>query len=68
MEVSEDNIAHAIDHWLNCIIKGFVHEFAIDTLIRYREADRCFFRGLRDKYLKYLNSWIKILLYEKQVM
>ena len=30
LEVSEDKIAQAMDHWLNWIIGGFITEFVID--------------------------------------
>lgn len=68
LEASEDKIACAIDHWLNWIIGGFITEFAVDTSASYSEAERRFLKGLRGKYVKSLNAWIKILLCEKRVM
>jgi len=55
LEASEDKIARAIDHWLDQIIGGFIIEFAVDTLVSYSEAERCFLKGPRGKYLKSLN-------------
>ena len=68
LEVSEDKIARAVDHWLDRIIGGFITEFVVDTTISYSEAKRCFLKGPRGKYIKSLNTWIKMLLCEKQVM
>lgn len=68
LEASEDKIAHAINHWLEHIVGGFVIKFMVDTLISYREAERHFLKGPRGKYVKSLNTWIKMLLCEKWVM
>jgi len=43
-------------------------ELVVDTSISYSEAECCFFKGPRVKYLGSLNTWIKMLLCEKQVM
>ena len=64
-EVSEGKIACAVNHWLDHIIGGFMIEFAVDTSISYSEAEHCFFKGPRGKYLRSLNTWIKMLLCEK---
>ena len=40
-------------------------EFAVDTSVSYSEAERRFFKGPRGKYLKSLNTWIKMLLCKK---
>ena len=68
LEASEDKIAHAVDHWLDHVIGGFVTEFTVDTLIKYSEAEHRFFKGLQGKYVKSLNTWIKMLLCKKWVM
>jgi len=65
LESSEDKIPRAIDHWLDQVIGGFVIEFAVDTLVSYSEAKRCFFKGPQGKYLKSLNTRIKMFLCEK---
>ena len=45
LEASEHNIAHAVDHWLDQIIGGFITEFAVDTSVSYSEAERRFLKG-----------------------
>ena len=68
LEVSEDKIAHVVVHWLDRIIGGFITEFAVDTSVNYSKAERCFLKGSRGKYVKSLNTWIKMLLCEKRIM
>jgi len=43
-------------------------EFTVDTSVSYSKEECHFFKGLRGKYLKSLNTWIKMLLCEKWVM
>jgi len=68
LEATEDKITCVLDHWLDRIIGGFITEFVVDTSVSYSEAKRCFLKGLRGKYVKSLNTWIKMLLCEKRVM
>ena len=68
LEASGDKIASAVDHWINRIIGGFITEFVVDTSISYSEAEGRFLKGPRGKYIKSLNTWIKMLLCEKWVM
>ena len=65
LEASEDKIARTVDHWLDQIIGGFVTEFTVDTSLSYSEVEQSFFKGLRGKYVKFLNTWIKMLLCKK---
>ena len=65
---SIDEIARAVDHWLNQIIGGFITEFLLDTSVSYSEVEKCFLKGLQGKYIKSSNTWIKMLLCEKWVM
>ena len=67
-EASEEKIACAVDNWLDQIIGGFITEFIIDTTVSYSEVERCFLQGPRGKYIKSLNTWIKMLLCEKRIM
>ena len=62
LEALEDKITCAIDHWLNHITRGFITKFAVDTLVSYSKAEQHFLKGLRGKYVKSLNTWIKMLL------
>ena len=68
LEVSEDKIATAVVHWLDQIIGGSITNFVVDTLVSYNEAEQHFLKGPQGKYVKSLNTWIKMLLCEKQVM
>ena len=68
LEASEDKIARTVDYWLDRIIEGFITEFAVDTSVIYSKVERRFLKGPRGKYIKSFNTWIKILLCEKQVM
>ena len=68
LEASEDKIVCVVDHWLDCVIRGFVTKFAVDTSVSYIEVEQRFFKGTRGKYLSSLNTWIKMLLCEKRVM
>ena len=68
LEAFEDKIAQVVDHWLDRIIGGFITEFVIDKTINYSEVERHFLKGLRGKFIKSLNTWIRMLLCEKQVM
>lgn len=68
LEASEDKIARAVDHWLDRVIGGFITKFMIDTTVSYSEAERHFLQGPWGKYIKSLNTWVKMLLCEKQIM
>ena len=68
LEASEDKIVRAMDHWINWIIGGFITEFVVDMIVGYSEGERCFLKGPRGKYIKSLNTWIRMLLCEKRVM
>ena len=68
LKALKDKIMCIVDHWLDRIIGGFITEFVVDTLISYNEAERCFLKGPRGKYVKYLNTWVKMLLCEKWIM
>jgi len=68
LEALEDKIVCTVDHWLDRIIGGFFTEFVVDTSVSYSEVEQRFLKGLRDKYVKSLNTWIKMILCEKRVM
>ena len=68
LEATKDKIAHTVDHCLDRVIGGFITEFVIDTTVSYSEAERRFLQGPQGKYVKSLNTWIKMLLCEKQIM
>ena len=68
LEASEDNIVQVVDHWLDRIIGGFNIEFVVDTTVSYSDVERRFLKGPQGKYIKPLNTWIKMLLCEKWFM
>lgn len=68
LEASEDKIVRVVDHSLDRIIGGFITDFPMDTTVSCNEAERCFLKRPRRKYIKSLNTWIKMLLCEKRVM
>lgn len=68
LEASEDKIACIVDHLLDRVIGGFITKFTIDTTMSYSEAERRFLQGPWGKYIKSLNTWIKMMLCEKQIM
>lgn len=68
LEPSKHKIACAIDHWLNQIIGVFITEFLVDTSASYSEAEWCFLKGQRGKFVNSLNTWITMLLCEKRIM
>lgn len=47
--------------------RGFITEFLVDTTVSYSEAEQRFLKGSWGKYIKSLNTWIKMLLCEKRV-
>lgn len=57
-----------IDHWLDRVIGGFITKCLIDTTTTYSKAERKFLQGPRGRYIKSLNTWIKMLLCEKKIM
>lgn len=68
LEASENKIALVIDNWLDRIIGGFVTEFVVDTSVSYNEVEKIFFKGPQGKYLRSLNTWVKIMLCKKWVI
>ena len=65
LEAIEDKLARIVDYWLDRIIGGFITEFAIDTTVSYIEAERCFLERPWGRYIKSLNTLIKMFLCEK---
>ena len=68
LEASEDKITRVVDHWIDRIIGGFVTKFVVNTPVSYNEAECRILKGQRGKYIKSLNTWIKMLLCKKKVM
>jgi hypothetical protein len=54
--------------WLDSVLRGYVIEFAVDYIQSYNVAEIMFFKGPHGRFLKYLNTWIKMFLFEKPMM
>jgi hypothetical protein len=64
-----DNVvSRAIDHWFDNTIEGYITKFAIDIIESYSQAERYFFKGLKGKFLHFLELRIKMLLHEKNIL
>ena len=68
LEAIEDRIVRAVDHRLDQIIGGFITKYTIDTTVSHSKEKRYFLQGLRGRCIKSLNTWIKMLLCEKQIL
>ena len=68
MKKLDNPIMRSVDFWLVSVLEGFVTEFAVDQTKSFSEAERCFFKGYRGKYIRSLNLSIKMLLHEKGTM
>ena len=61
-------ISRAVDFWVDSILQGYIIEFTIDTITSYSEAERNFFQGPRRRYFLSINTWIKMIVYEKGIL
>ena len=61
-------ISRAIDFLVNIIFQGYITDFSIETITSYSEAERIFFQGPHGRYLLSINTWIKMLVYEKGIL
>ena len=61
-------ISRAIDFWVDSILQGYITEFVVETITSYSEAKRKNFQGPRRRYLLSINTWIKMLVYEKGIL
>ena len=61
-------ISRAVDFWVNGILQGYITEFAVETITSYSEAERNVFQGPHGRYLLSINTWIKMLVYEKGIL
>jgi hypothetical protein len=58
----------AIEFWLDSVLGGYVIGFLVNCTQSYCVAEREFFKGLCERLLKSLNTWIKMCLCENNVM
>ena len=61
-------ISRAIYFWVNGILQGYITEFVVEAITSYSEAERNFFQGPRGKYLLSVDTWTKMLVYEKGIL
>ena len=61
-------ISRDVDFWVDNILQGYITEFAVETITSYSEAKIIFFQGPRSRYLLSINTWIKMLVYEKGIL
>ena len=61
-------ISRAVDFWVDSILQEYIIEFAVEMITSYSEAERIFFQGPRRRYLLSINTWIKMLGYEKSIL
>ena len=64
LEQLDNKITHAVDHWIDHLLGGFVTKFSIDQFVSYSKAKRRFFKGPRGKFLHSLKFLLKMLLRE----
>ena len=65
LEKTNNMITHTIDHWIDCVMGGFVTKFAIDHFVSYSEAEKIFFKGPIGKFPRSLKLLINMLMCEK---
>jgi hypothetical protein len=59
---------NVVDFWLNNVLGGYITKFAIDCTQSYNVAKRDFFNGPHGRFMKSLDTWIKMLLCDKCMM
>ena len=64
----DNKFTHSVDFQLDNIVAGFITEFAVDTAKSYNVVEKEFLKGPRGRYIRFLYTSIKILLYNKGVM
>jgi hypothetical protein len=61
-------VSCVVDFWLDSILGGYINEFSIDCTHSYSTVEREFFKDPRERYLRSLSTWIKMLLCDKGIM
>ena len=61
-------ISRAVDFWVDSILQGYITKFVVEIITSYSEAERNFFQGPRRRYLLFISTWIKMLIYEKGIL
>ena len=63
-----NTISRAVDFWVDSTLQEFITKFVVDTITSYSEVERNFFQGPERSYLLCINTWIKMLAYEKGIL
>jgi hypothetical protein len=58
----------AIDFYLESIVLGFITKFVVDTAKSYNAIEKDLLKGPRGRYIRSMDTSIKILLYDKGLM
>ena len=66
LEGVNNPISRVVDFWIDIILEGYITEFVVDTITSYSEAERKKFQGPCGRYMSSLNTWIKILFYQRE--
>ena len=61
----DNKITHVMDHWIDCLLGGFVSDFFVHQFVFYSEVERRFFKGPIGKFMSSLKLLLKMLLCEK---
>jgi hypothetical protein len=68
LNIVSNPTTRAIDFWLDNVLGGYVTEFAVDCIQSYSVTEGDFFKVPCGRFLKSLNTWINMLLCEKNMM
>jgi hypothetical protein len=68
MNSTSNPTTHVVYFWLDNILGGYITKFSIDCTQSYNVTEREFFKGLRERFMKLLGTWINMLLCEKCMM
>ena len=61
-------ISRAADFWVDSILQAYITKFVVEVITSYSEDERKNFQGPRRRYLLSINTWIKMLVYEKGIL
>ena len=62
-----NTIFRAVDFLVDSILQRYITEFAIEAITSYSEVEIKIFQGPRRRYLLSISTWIKMIVYEKDI-
>lgn len=68
LNFGSNKTSRAVDFWLNGILRDHITKFAVDCTQSYSVAERDFFKGSRERFMKALGTSINMLSFDKCVM